>query len=117
MPSLDSQEDAKDQGLHTFSHTHMRKAFRLMNDLRRLVLIYQLVIQVATMDSDGDTSPLTLRSTDMEWEKRSKIPIKKKNIAKCNSISSLYEVGYTSISRFVRIQYTHIGRNALYSIS
>ncbi|XP_073676575.1 kelch-like protein 3 isoform X2 [Garra rufa] len=34
LPSLDSQEDAKDQGLHTFSHTHMRKAFRLMNDLR-----------------------------------------------------------------------------------
>ncbi|XP_043113578.1 kelch-like protein 3 isoform X2 [Puntigrus tetrazona] len=34
LPSLDSQEDAKDPGLHTFSHTHMRKAFRLMNDLR-----------------------------------------------------------------------------------
>uniref|UniRef100_A0A9J7ZDQ8 Kelch-like protein 3 n=1 Tax=Cyprinus carpio carpio TaxID=630221 RepID=A0A9J7ZDQ8_CYPCA len=34
LPSLDSQEDARDPGLHSFSHTHMRKAFRLMNDLR-----------------------------------------------------------------------------------
>ncbi|XP_059377273.1 kelch-like protein 3 [Carassius carassius] len=34
VSSLDSQEDAKDPDLHSFSHTHMRKAFRLMNDLR-----------------------------------------------------------------------------------
>ncbi|XP_052010424.1 kelch-like protein 3 [Xyrauchen texanus] len=31
---LDAQDDSQDSGLHTFSHTHMRKAFGLMNDLR-----------------------------------------------------------------------------------
>uniref|UniRef100_A0AAR2KPN7 Kelch-like protein 3 n=1 Tax=Pygocentrus nattereri TaxID=42514 RepID=A0AAR2KPN7_PYGNA len=34
LPGFDSEEDGRDPGMHTFTHTHMRKAFRLMNDLR-----------------------------------------------------------------------------------
>lgn len=34
---LTLDEDGKEPGMHTFNHMHMRKAFRIMNDLRRLV--------------------------------------------------------------------------------
>lgn len=34
---LKLDEDGKEPGMHTFNHMHMRKAFRIMNDLRRLV--------------------------------------------------------------------------------
>lgn len=38
LPGLDShEEDVKEPGTHSFSHSHMRKAFRLMNDLRKSV--------------------------------------------------------------------------------
>lgn len=33
--ATDSEEDAVNGGMHTFNQTHMRKAFQLMNDLRR----------------------------------------------------------------------------------
>ena len=35
QPTCDPEEDAMDLGMHTFKHTHMRKAFQLMNDMRR----------------------------------------------------------------------------------
>ncbi|KAI4818964.1 hypothetical protein KUCAC02_004251, partial [Chaenocephalus aceratus] len=35
--NTDSEEDTMNGGLHTFNQTHMRKAFQLMNELRRRV--------------------------------------------------------------------------------
>lgn len=35
--ATDSEEDTVNGGMHTFNQTHMRKAFQLMNDLRRCV--------------------------------------------------------------------------------
>lgn len=37
LPGFDSEEDVRNPGVHTFTHTHMRKAFMLMNELRRSV--------------------------------------------------------------------------------
>lgn len=34
---LELDEDGREPGMHTFNHMHMRKAFRIMNDLRRFV--------------------------------------------------------------------------------
>lgn len=36
--STDCEEDTVNGGLHTFNQTHMRKAFQLMDDLRRCVM-------------------------------------------------------------------------------
>lgn len=34
---LELDVDGREPGMHTFNHMHMRIAFRVMNDLRRLV--------------------------------------------------------------------------------
>lgn len=38
--TTDSEEDMVNGGMHTFNQTHMRKAFQLMNELRRLVVFF-----------------------------------------------------------------------------
>ncbi|XP_046905508.1 kelch-like protein 3 isoform X3 [Hypomesus transpacificus] len=40
----DSEEDAMDAGMHTFNHTHMRKAFQLMNDLRSKKMLCDVLL-------------------------------------------------------------------------
>lgn len=41
--STDAEEDTVNGRMPTFNHTHMRKAFQLMNDLRRCVPVQATV--------------------------------------------------------------------------
>ncbi|XP_076877444.1 kelch-like protein 3 [Brachyhypopomus gauderio] len=41
---LDLEADSKDPGMHTFSHTHMWKAFSLMNDLRSRKILCDVLL-------------------------------------------------------------------------
>uniref|UniRef100_A0A8B9KX73 Kelch-like protein 3 n=1 Tax=Astyanax mexicanus TaxID=7994 RepID=A0A8B9KX73_ASTMX len=44
LQEFDSEDDGRDPGMHTFSHAHMRKAFRLMNDLRSRKMLCDVLL-------------------------------------------------------------------------
>lgn len=46
--STDAEEDTADGRMPTFNHTHMRKAFQLMNDLRRWLLSRTALLETQT---------------------------------------------------------------------
>uniref|UniRef100_A0A8C7VNN4 Kelch-like protein 3 n=1 Tax=Oncorhynchus mykiss TaxID=8022 RepID=A0A8C7VNN4_ONCMY len=50
QPTCDSEEDAVDAGMHTFNHTHMRKAFQLMNDLRSKKMLCDVLLVAGNIE-------------------------------------------------------------------
>ncbi|XP_066504964.1 kelch-like protein 3 isoform X2 [Hoplias malabaricus] len=44
LSGFDSEEESRDAGIHTFTHVHMRKAFRLMNDLRSRKMLCDVLL-------------------------------------------------------------------------
>lgn len=62
--STDAEEDTVNGRMPTFNHTHMRKAFQLMNDLRRCipgtVYMYSMlkVISISKVTSSSFCSPV-----------------------------------------------------------
>ncbi|XP_029627287.1 kelch-like protein 3 isoform X3 [Salmo trutta] len=50
QPTCDPEEDAMDVGMHTFNHTHMRKAFQLMNDMRSKNMLCDVLLVAGNVE-------------------------------------------------------------------